>query len=378
VGAGSSAANLYYAQPLAAEMARSLAVPVAALGSALTATQLGYAFGMIMLVPIGDGRERRSVILATIACAVPALFLLASASSVALLVASSFLVGMCSSVAQMIVPYAVELAPVEDRGKVVGTVMAGLLTGILLSRTASGAIGSALGWRAVYLVAGALMVALGVVLRLVLPERQPARRIPYLEIQRSLLLVLRTQPVLRRRALTGALGFASFSIFWSMLSFHLATLGHGSASAGLFGVVGVIGVAVAPIAGRLATGPRPARLNFLALTATALSFAVFALAGRSLGLLAAGVVLLDAGVQASQLTNQTVIYGLQPELRGRINALYMVIYFAGGAFGTVSATAAWSLGGWHAVCATGASTAVLAMVPLFVELRGDGRGSARG
>lgn len=362
--AGLGAANLYYGQPLAAAIGDSLGAPVAAVGTALTATQIGYAIGMVLLVPLGDARERRSLIVGIIACSVPALLLVAMSRSVPALVASSLLVGVSSSVVQILVPYAVDLAPIEQRGRVVGTVMAGLFAGILLSRTASGALGAVLGWRAVYVIAAVVMAILGIVLRLVLPQRQPPERLAYAVVLRSLGTVVRTEPVLRARAVVGGLGFASFSVFWAMLSYHLADLGYGSGTAGLFGAVGVVGVLVAPVAGRLATGPRPARLNAVALLATAASFAVFLLGARSLVAIAAGVVLLDAGVQASHLTNQTVIYGLRPELRSRLNAVYMVAYFIGGSLGTVASTLAWSWGGWPAVCATGASFALLALLPL--------------
>lgn len=371
--AGLGAANLYYGQPLAAAIGASLNAPVAAIGTALTATQVGYAFGMLLLVPLGDARERRSLMVTTMFCAVPALLLVAISRSVPALVASSLLVGVASSVVQMIVPYAVDLAPIEQRGRVVGTVMAGLFAGILLSRTASGAIGAALGWRAVYVIAAAVMAVLGVVLRATMPTRLPAERLAYGAVLRSLFMVVKTEPVLRTRAVVGGLGFASFSVFWSMLSYHLANLGHGPATAGLFGAIGIVGVLVAPLVGRLATGPNPSRLNVGALLVTAASFAVFLLGARSLVAIGAGVVLLDAGVQANLLTNQTVIYGLRPELRSRLNAVYMVGYFIGGALGTVLGAFAWSMGNWPAVCATGASCALLAMVPLVTERRAVAR-----
>lgn len=366
---GLSVANLYYAQPLAAEMATSLQAKPAEVGSALMSTQVGYAIGMILLVPLGDGRERRSMIVTTLLAAVPALLLMASAQSIPALVASSFLVGVASSVPQMILPYAVDLVPLQERGKVVGTIMAGLLSGILLSRTAAGALGAVLGWRAVFVIAAVMMASLAGVLRAAIPRREPATRIPYGTILRSLATVFRDQPVLRRRALVGALGFASFSVFWSMLSFQLAQIGYGSATAGIFGAIGIVGVFVAPVAGRFATGDHPGRINVAALLLTAASFGLFALAHHSLVLIGLGVVLLDAGVQASHLTNQTVIFGLAPELRSRINALYMVTYFAGGAIGTVAASYAWSQGKWPAVCSTGAVFALAAMLPLIGERR---------
>ncbi|AKU99260.1 Major facilitator superfamily (MFS_1) transporter [Labilithrix luteola] len=369
VASGLSAANLYYAQPLAAEMAQSLSARPAAVGGAMMSTQVGYAIGMILLVPLGDGRERRSMIVTTLLAAVPALLLVASAQSIPALVMSSFLVGVASSVPQMILPYAVDLVPVEDRGKVVGTIMAGLLSGILLSRTAAGALGAVLGWRAVFVIAAVMMASLAGVLRAAIPKREPATHLPYRAILGSLATVFRDQPVLRRRALVGALGFASFSVFWSMLSFQLAQIGYGSATAGVFGAIGIVGVFVAPVAGRFATGDRPSRINVAALLLTAASFGLFALSGHSLVLIGLGVVLLDAGVQASHLTNQTVIFGLAPALRSRINALYMVTYFAGGALGTVAASYAWSEGKWPAVCLTGAAFALAAMLPLIGERR---------
>jgi len=367
VAAGIAAANLYYAQPLAAAIAEDLHASVAEVGTAMTVTQVGYALGMILLVPLGDGRERRSVIVITAATSVVALLLVAWSGSMATLTAASFLVGVASSVVQMLIPYGVDLGRPEDRGRIVGSIMAGLLTGILLSRTASGAIGAALGWRAVYVIAAGAMAALTVVLRLAMPRREPAERLRWAAILRSLGHVLVSEPTLQRRAIVGALGMGSFSIFWSMLSFQLAELGHGSATAGMFGAIGVVGIFVAPLAGRLATGPNPARLNIFGLAVAALSFLVFFLGARSLIAIGIGVVLLDAGVQASHLTNQTVIFGMRPELRSRLNALYMVSYFAGGALGTFAASIAWARGGWPAVCATGAAFAVAGMLPLLRE-----------
>ncbi len=362
-------ANIYYAQPLAAAIAADLDGTAAEVGTAMTLTQVGYALGMILLVPLGDGRERRSTIVATAAFSVIALLLVASSRSIVALTIASLLVGLGTSVVQMIVPYAVSLVAPEQRGRVVGSVMAGLLTGILLSRTASGAIGAALGWRAMYLVAAGAMAVLTLVLRLALAPQRPPEPMRWAAILRSLAGVLLSQPTLRRRALVGALGMGSFSLFWSMLSFHLGTLGHGSAVTGMFGAIGVVGVVVAPIAGRLAVGRAPARINVLGLGVAALSFLVFFLGAGSLVAIGAGVVLLDAGVQASHLTNQTVIFGLAPELRNRLNALYMVAYFVGGALGTFAASIAWSLGGWPAVCALGASFALIGIVPLLAELR---------
>lgn len=364
VAAGVVVANLYYAQPLAAEMAASFGVSSASIGTALFATQIGYALGMLLLVPLGDGRERRRVIVTTMLCASPALMFLAFAPNVPVLAVASLIVGIASSVPQMILPYAVELLPNAERGRVVATIMTGLLVGILLSRTVSGVLGAWLGWRAVFVVAAAAMLVLAAVLRAAIPPQEPAARLSWSAILRSLLSVWRSQPILRRRAAVGGLGFASFSVFWSTLSFQLADVGYGSAMAGTFGAIGIAGILVAPQVARRATGDHPSRFNVVALLAVALSFAIFALGSRSLIALGVGVVLLDAGAQTNLLTNQIVVFGLAPELRSRLNALHILCYFVGGALGTALGAGAWSLGGWPAVCTIGGVLALLAMLPL--------------
>jgi predicted MFS family arabinose efflux permease len=367
VAAGLGVANLYYAQPLAEAIARDFHTTASGVSSSLVGTQLGYAAGMLLLVPLGDVRERRGVIVTTALAAALALLGFAAAPSLALLAAASVVVGLCASLTQMIVPFAVGLAPPEDRGRVVGTVMSGLLAGILLSRTASGTLGAVIGWRSVFVVAAGVMVALAVVLRMTLPAVAPSARLSYRALLGSLAAIARREPVLRRRCGVGALAFASFSVFWSTSAFQVARgpIHGGSATAGLLGVLGIAGVVVAPLAGRLAMRIPAARVNVGALVLAALSFAVFAMYPGSLVGIGAGVVLLDAGAQANLVANQTVIYGLAPAERSRINAIYMVSYFLGGALGTAVAAQAWQRGGWLAVCVAGGGFALLAMLPLY-------------
>jgi predicted MFS family arabinose efflux permease len=365
--AGLGAANLYYAQPLAETIAHDFQATASGVSSALVGTQLGYAAGMLLLVPLGDVRERRGVIVTVSLVAAIALLGFAAAPTLTALAGVSVLVGLGASLAQMAVPFAVGLAPPDERGQVVGTVMGGLLAGILLSRTLSGTLGAVVGWRLVFVAAAGVMAALAGVLRLALPAVPPAAAMSYRALVASLGTIIRREPVLRRRCLVGGLGFASFSVFWSTIAFHVAgsSIGGGSATAGLLGVLGVAGIAVAPIAGRLAMRVPPARINLGALAVIGASFAVFAAASTSLVAIGVGVVLLDAGTQANQLTNQTVIYGLASAERNRINAIYMVTYFLGGGLGTAIAAQAWQRGGWPAVCVAGAAFAVLAMLPLW-------------
>lgn len=364
LAAAISVANLYYAQPLAATMARSLGVTDAAMGIALTLTQLGYALGMILLVPLGDGRERRSVIVATSFAASLSLLCVAGARNYPLLLVACLMLGFASSLPQMVLPFAVGLVKAEERGKTIGTVMGGLLAGILLSRTASGAVASLVGWRMTFAGAAGLMLLLTIVLRAALPEQHPQEPMPWGKILASLASVVRSQPILRRHAIVGALGFAAFSVFWSTLSFQLATFGHGSRTAGAYGILGLSGIVVAPIVGRISGRIPATRINAVALTCVACSFSLFGAGATSLIVIGAGVILLDAGAQANHLANQTVIFGLAPELRNRLNAIYMVAYFLGGALGTALAAFAWGFARWTGVCLVGGAVALLGLLPL--------------
>jgi len=365
VVAGIAVANLYYAQPMAAMMAGSLGVSAAALGVALMLCQIGYALGMLVLVPLGDGRERRSLMVITALASAVTLLLMAVAPSYPVVAALSLVLGFSSCLPQLAVPFAVGLVAPGQRGRAIGVVMGGLLTGILLSRTASGVLAGVVGWRVTFGMAAALMALTAALIRLALPPQRPSQPLPWGTILASLLGVVRTEPLLRRQAVVGALGFASFSAFWSTLSFHVTRLGYGSKTAGLFGLVGVVGVVAAPIVGRVAGRVRPTLINQLGLAAMVVSFAVFAAGANSLVVLGVGVVLLDAGSQSSHLANQTIIFGLNQTLRNRINAIYMVSFFVGGALGTAAAAFVWERAGWTGVCVLGGALAAAGQLPLL-------------
>jgi len=365
VAAGLGVANLYYAQPLAATMASSLGVSAGAIGLSLMACQLGYALGMLLLVPLGDGRERRRLMVQTAVATSLSALLVAFSSSYAVLVVASAVLGFSSCLPQMAVPFAVGLVNREQRGAAIGTVMSGLLAGILLSRAASGVLAAAIGWRGTFVGAALLMAILALVLRLSLPAQRPHEPLAWRAVVISLPGVLRAEPLLRRHALLGALGFASFSVFWATLSFQLAALGEGPRMAGLFGALGLAGIAVAPLIGRHAEALGPARVNAAALSLLAASFVVSFLASRSLPGLAMAAILLDVGMQANHLTNQTVIFGLTPALRNRINAVYMVVFFVGGAVGTTLGSLAWEVARWKGVCLAGAFFSLVGLLPLL-------------
>jgi predicted MFS family arabinose efflux permease len=372
---GLTVANLYYNQPLLGEIGRSLGASGSALGLVPTLTQVGYAVGMLLIVPLGDSLERRRVIVAMTLLVSLALVGTALAPTLPLMVAAGFAVGLTTVVPQLLVPFAASLAPAEQRGRVVGTVMSGLLIGILLSRTAAGFVGTHVGWRAMFWSAAGLMLATALLLRFTLPAQPPSAHLPYPALLRSLGALAREEPQLRVLAGLGALSFAAFSVFWSTLALHLHALPgrYSPEVAGLFGVVGVVGAVAAPLVGRYADarggggGPRSgASINALALGMLPLSFAVLAGLGHSLWGIGLGVVLLDLGAQANHISNQTRVYALRPEARSRLNTLYMVTYFAGGALGSWAGTSAWSRWGWWGVCACGAALSLAGLVLLRV------------
>jgi predicted MFS family arabinose efflux permease len=364
--AGLSVANLYYHQPLLGDIGRTFQASDRALGLIPTVSQVGYALGLLLIVPLGDSLERRRIIVIMSALVSLALVGVAVAPDLPWMVAASGLVGVTTVVPQLLVPFAANLAPAASRGRVVGTVMSGLLIGILLSRTASGFLGVRFGWRAMFWIAAALMLVLTGVLRLTLPKQPVSATLPYPALLRSLGGLVREEPVLRLHSLLGALTFGGFSAFWATLALHLQAMPqhYGPQVAGLFGVVGVAGAIAAPLAGRYADVRGDRRINALAIGILLLSFGVLGVLGQWLWGLALGVVLLDLGAQANHISNQTRVYALRPEARNRLNTVYMVTYFAGGATGAWLGSLAWSHWGWSGVCAVGGAMALTGLVAL--------------
>ncbi|WP_044188507.1 MFS transporter [Hyalangium minutum] len=360
---GMAAANLYYNQPLLGDIGRELGAMGSALGWVPTMTQVGYAAGMLLIVPLGDSLERRRVIVTMTVLVSLALMGAALAPSLAWMVAASFAVGITTVVPQLLVPFAAHLAPPAERGRVVGTVMSGLLIGILLSRTAAGFIGTHLGWRAMFWIGAGLMLVMAGVLRLALPSQEAVAAMPYGALLRSIGGLVREEPVLRLHSLLGALTFGSFGAFWATLALYLQSLPehYGPQTAGLFGAVGVVGAAAAPLVGRYADVRGDRKINALAIGVLLASFVVLALLGQWLWGIALGVILLDLGAQSNHISNQTRVYSLRPEARSRLNTVYMVTYFVGGAAGAWLGTSAWVRFGWTGVCLVGGGFALVAL-----------------
>lgn len=347
VAAGVGAANIYYNQPLLGIMERD--VPDASTALVPTVTQLGFATGLFLLVPLGDLLERRRLIVVQFVALAGALALAAAAPGAAWLLAASLLVGILSTVAQQIVPLAAHLAAPERRGATIGTVMSGVLCGILLSRTLAGFVGTHAGWRAMFWLAVPLALILAAVMAAILPRSQPMPGMGYGGLLRSLGSLWRELPRLRTAAITQGLLFGAFSAFWTILALRLQQprFGLGAEVAGLFGIVGAVGVLIAPVAGRIADRRGPDRVVLLGAGLTAASWGIFGAWGSLAGLLV-GVILLDFGVQSALVSNQHIIYALRPEARSRLNTIFMGTMFIGGSIGSAGATWAWAQAGWPA------------------------------
>jgi predicted MFS family arabinose efflux permease len=363
VACGAAVANNYYAQPLLHTIATSFGVSEATAGLLVTAGQVGYAVGLALLVPLGDLLERRRLIARMLVLTAVAQTLAAAAPTFAVLASALALAGVTSVVAQIIVPMAASLATDNERGQVVGKVMSGLIIGILLARTVSGLIASVAGWRPVYVMAAVAMLLLAAVLYRALPEVEPSERISYRALLRSVLDLVREEPVLRQRMGLGAASLGCFSILWTPLAFLLSgpPYHYGTALIGLFGLAGLAGAAAAPAAGRLADRGRGRYATLGAIVILLGSWSLLDLGAHSLAALIAGTIALDLGVQALHISNQSAIYALRPQARSRLNTAYMVAYFLGGAVLSAAASLVYTAAGWNGICALGALTAAAAL-----------------
>lgn len=365
IGAGASVANLYYNQPLLADIAQTFQISSGRTGNIPMLTQIGYALGMFLFVPLGDLRERKQLTTRLLGAVVLALLGMAFAQNVTMLEFTSLAVGATTVVPQIIVPFAAQLAAPKEQGRVVGLVMSGLFFGILLARTVSGVIGNLFGWRMMFLIAAGMMLTLALILRIYLPESVPENpHFTYPQLIRSLGVLIKEQPVLREASLMGGLLFAAFSVFWTTLVFFLKQppYHYGSEVAGVFGLVGVVGASIAPVAGRLSDRKSPRRVAGAAAVITFLAFMIFWVFGQQLWGLILGVILLDLGVQSAQIANQTRIFSLRAEARNRLNTVYMVTYFIGGAIGSSLGAYAWSAWQWNGVCWLGLGLVLLSLL----------------
>ncbi|MGG1555896.1 MFS transporter [Paenibacillus ferrarius] len=372
VSCGIIVANLYYAQTLVGPISESTGLSAAAAGLIVTITQIGYVIGLLFIVPLSDIVENRKLAVAALAVVVLALLAAASAHTAILFLTASFMIGLGAVVAQILVPYATYLSSAEERGRVVGNVMSGLLLGIMFARPVASFVASFLNWQAVFLMSAVIVALLAIGLFLALPKRQPAPGLNYGRLIASLGTIVKTTPVLRRRALYQAALFGAFSLFWTVIPLHLAkAFGVSQQGIAWFALAGVGGAVAAPIAGRLADRGWSHKLTGIAMLLATLSFLVaFLLPSHSTGALIALVVVaivLDMAVSGNLVLGQRSIYALGSEARGRLNGLFMSIFFLGGALGSSVGGWAYAQGGWELASIVGFLLPVLAFLYYLTE-----------
>ena len=364
VATGLAVASNYYAQPLLDTIARAFDLSASSAGFIVTAAQLGYAAGLLFLVPLGDMFERRMLIVSMTLLAAGGMLITASSQSLTMMIVGTALTGLFSVVAQILVPLAATLASPEKRGKVVGTIMSGLLLGILLARTVAGLLASLGGWRTVYWVASVLMVVMALALWRGLPKVKQENHLNYPQLLASVFSLFTQDKLLRTRALLGCLTFANFSILWTSMAFLLAAppFNYSEGVIGLFGLAGAAGALGARPAGGLADKGKSHMTTTAGLILLLLSWAAIWYGHVSVLALIVGILVLDLTVQGVHITNQTVIYRVKPEARNRLTAGYMTSYFIGGAAGSLISASAWQHAGWSGVCGIGALVAALNLV----------------
>jgi predicted MFS family arabinose efflux permease len=371
---GLIAANLYYAQPLVGPIRHATGLSAAAAGFIVTVTQIGYVAGLLFIVPLSDVIENRRLTKIMLMVAVGALFTAGLAPNAPLFFIASLFIGIASVVAQILVPFAAYLASEDQRGRVVGNVMSGLLLGIMFARPLASFVTSLWGWRAIFIISAIVISLLAVLLSFALPVRKPFPAVRYGKIIFSLGAILQQTPSLRRRAMYQACLFGAFSLFWTVVPLHLADhFGMSQIGIAWFALVGVGGAIAAPIAGRLADKGWSKVLTGIAIMAALLSFLIIHLFQDSstlaLILLLVSAITLDMAVSGSLVISQRTIYSLGSEARGRLNGLFMAIFFVGGAIGSSLGGWSYTVGGWSLTSFIGTILPLLALVYFLTEKR---------
>jgi predicted MFS family arabinose efflux permease len=370
VAAGFAVANIYYCQPLLTAIAGTFDVGSDTASMIVTAGTVGYAAGLALIMPLGDIVDRRRLVVTLLLIVAAMQAVSAAAFSVGMLIAAGAVMSLTAVVAPILVAFAATLSTPQDRGRVTGSVMSGVLMGVLLARTGGGLIAELGGWRTVYAVAAVLMVALAAVLLRTLPRLAPTASMPYPKLLRSIFTILREEPVLRLRCLYGFFSFAGFNALWTSVAFLLggAPYSYGAGVIGLFGLAGVVGAYAAKVTGPQVDRGRDHAVTGLLLALILVSWGLLGLAGGTwLPALLLGVVLLDLGVQGMQVVNLAVNFRLRPQARNRITTAYMTAYFSGAVAGSAASAAAFAAGGWPTVVAVGAGFAGFALLVWIVE-----------
>jgi predicted MFS family arabinose efflux permease len=363
-------ANLYYCQPLLPLIARDFSISETEAGSITYITQLGYAAGLLLFVPLGDLLEKKQQIIITTTISVVALLGAAFTKSFLLMQLLCFLIGLFSIVPQLIIPLAAGMVSDERRGNVIGLVMGGLLIGIVSSRSLSGYIGHAFGWRQMYFTAATICFILVLMIQRILPQSKPSYTGSYKDLMFSILHYIKAFPQLRTASLSNALSFATISAFWVTMVLFLSSkpFEYNTVQIGLFGIIGASGALAAPFVGKSSSGSVSAvkKISLLGLLLQLLGYIAFYFTGSSIFLLIIGIILIDIGHQALQISNQTLIYSLKPEARNRFNTVFMTSTFVGGAIGSAIGILLFHLGGWPFLCM---GACILIIVNAFINVK---------
>jgi len=372
-GAGLSVASIYYSQPMLDIISKQFNAGIGAVGMVPMLTQAGYALGILLLAPLGDRHDRRTIIFIKGLLLVAALLLCGFSGGLSALLVASFITGLTATVAQDIVPASATLAPERSRGKTVGTMMTGLLVGILLSRVVSGVVAEYFGWRTMYMIAALAVLLITLTLWRVLPRFAPGTSVSYPRLLLSLVHLWRHHQTLRRAALAQGLLSVAFSAFWSTLALMLSDRFHlDSAVAGAFGLAGAAGAMAAPLAGSFADRIGPARVTQAGAALVTISFALMFLLPllpmpAQLALIVVCTIGFDLGVQATLVAHQTLVYGLAPEARSRLNALLFTVVFIGMATGAALGSLALAHWGWNGVVALATLAGAAALAVRFAS-----------
>ena len=367
VACGAIVANLYYLQPLLAEITSHFGVGTLEGSSLNTLIQISYALGLVFLVPLGDRLPRNRFATGVFALSAVSLVVATLVPSFGLLALITCFIGLMSVGGAILIPFAADLAEPAHRGRVVGHMMTGLLGGILLSRTVSGFISELGGWQAVCYFAAAMMAVLAVILHFMLPVERERAFIPYRTLVSGPLQLLKTLPELRRRAWLGAMAFGAFSVLWSTLAFYLSAppFNYSPGLIGAFGLLGFGGLLAANAAGRLADDKRTGLTTMVSAVLLIVAFALSIMGSKSILFIVVAVIVLDMGVQGVHITNQTIIYALAPEARSRINSAYTGCYFAGGALGSLLGGIVYTSSGWTGSCILGICVGLAVLIPAY-------------
>lgn len=368
---GLCAGGNYFNQPLLHSISLAFAVSESTAALTVTVAQVAYACGLVLLVPLGDKLERRGLAVTLMLLAAAGQFISGFSQNMPMLLTGTLMAGLFSVAAQILVPMAAALSDPKQSGRAVGTVMSGLLIGILAARSVAGLLSGVGGWNTVYKVAGVIMLVVALLLWLRLPKSRNTQQSGYLQILASLATLVTSQPRLRSTSLLGALSFASVSVLFSTMALLLAgpQFGLSDVQIGLVGLIGVAGALMANVAGRMVDRGWGQRTTAIALLLLLGSWLLLWLGGNSLICFLIGMLAIDMGLQGVHVTNQNVVYKLIPEARSRLNAVYMTSYFIGAASGSALGTLAWRQGGWTGTCLLGVGLALCAAAALLYDQR---------